>query len=879
MKWLRRLFHKSQADRQLDSELRFHLDEQVSEYIAAGTPPDEARRHARLEFGGLDQVKEEWHDVGHARLVETFLQDLRYGLRMLRKSPGFTIVAVLTLALGIGVNTAIFSIVDVVLLQPLPYPDSDQLVVLSSSNISQGVKGLGVSFPKLERVAERSHTIEAVGAYFPINSSLTPRGAPEQIPAALTTGAFFKALRVTPSTGRDFLPEEDREGGANVAIISDGFWHSHFGGDPGMIGKAIPVDGAPVTIVGILPPTFKFPFQQPEPDVWFPRAFDVPTLGPTRVHSGAGYLTVYARMKQGVNATREQAEMNALNRGYAKDFPGFVDSANYLLDVTPLKESLAGPLRASLLVLLAAVGLVLLIGCTNVASLLLARATAREREIAVRRALGASRSRLVRQLLTESFVLSCLGGAIGIALAAASLRFLRLLPAGVLPRVEEIQVNASVLCFSLFLCILTTIAFGLVPSLQESRADLHAILKEGGRGSREGRKGGRLRSVLVVAEVTVAAVLATGAGLLIKSFANLVNVNPGFDSRGVMTFAMGLPPTRYPQVAQQSELYRRLVESVEALPAVQSAAVVSHLPLTGAIRFVYFCPEEVVCQGIGKDPLVSIQQITPDYFKTMRIPLLRGRVFDERDIAGANPVVIINQFTAEHYFPNQNPIGRHLLQSRERVQLEIVGVIGNVKFAGLNTPVLDEMYLPQAQSPFAVMTLVVRSDSNPQPLVAAIRQKVLELDRDLPLSNVSSLTEVVSTSVAQPRLTAEFVGVFAVLALSLTSVGIYGVLAHFVTQRTHEIGIRMALGARHADVLKLVLAQGMRLVLIGLAVGFIASLGVMRLLTTLLVGTTASDPFTFACVSVLLFLVALVACYVPAWRAMRVDPLVALRCE
>jgi putative ABC transport system permease protein len=485
----------------------------------------------------------------------------------------------------------------------------------------------------------------------------------------------------------------------------------------------------------------------------------------------------------------------------------------------------------------------------------------------------------MRQLLTESVLLSGLGGILGVVLAAGGLRLLRLLPPGTIPRIEEVSLNGGVLIFSVVLCVVTGIAFGLMPSLLASHRDVNETLKESGRGSNEGRKSRSSRAALVVVEVAIAVVLVTGAGLLMKSFGNLMHVDPGFSPANVTTFLMTLPKSHYPQPAQQAEFYRRLVESVQTLPGVQSAGVSSFLPLAGAIRYVYFCPEGMVCQGIGKDPVIAVRQITPDYLQTMRIPLLRGRVFNQQDIAGVKPVVIINRTVAQKYFPAQDPIGRHLANSRDKIQMEIVGVVGDVKFTGLNTPYIPEMYMPQAQNPAATMTLVVCSTSNPQPLIAAVRQKTAEIDPDLPLSNIASMSEVVSASVAQPRLTAQFTGFFAGLALLLTAVGIYGVLAYSVTQRTHEMGIRMALGASRVEILKMVVGQGMKLVLAGLVFGLVVSLAVTRLLSTLLFGTSARDPLTFAAVTLLLIVVALLAAYIPARRAAQVDPIVALRYE
>ena len=873
------IFNKDKRDLELAQEIESHIQFHTDDNVNCGMDLGEARREALIRLGGVEQTKEIYRDRRSLPAVETLVQDLRFGSRMLRKNLGFTVVAVLTLALTIGANTAIFSVIDAVLLRPLPYKNSDQLVSVATDNMQRGVTGMPVSFTKMTRVKEQTRTLQSVGAYFPVNASFTARGAPEQISAARTTGSFFDVLGVVPAEGRGFLPEEDREGGADVAIISDGFWHSHFGASLDLIGRAIPLDGKSVIVVGVLPANFHFPFQQPEPDVWLPRVFDPVALTPAMIRTGASFLAVYARLQQGTSLAQSQAELDAINEIYKKDFPGYVDASNYSLEIVSLKESLVGPLRVTLLLLLSAVGFVLLIGCANIASMLLARSTTRQKEIAIRQALGASPPRLMRQLLTESVLLSALGGTLGVALAAGGLRLLRLLPTGTIPRVEEVSLNAGVLIFSLVLCVITGVAFGLVPSLLASHRDVNETLKESGRGSNEGRKSRSSRAALVVVEVAVAVVLVTGAGLLLKSFGNLMHVDPGFNPSNVTTFLMTLPKSHYPQPEQQAEFYRRLVESVQTLPGVQSAGVSSFLPLAGAIRYVYFCPEGTVCQGLGRDPVIAVRQITPDYLQTMRIPLLRGRTFSAQDIAGVKPVVMINQTVAQKYFAAQDPIGKHLANSRDKIEMEIVGVVGDVRFTGLNTPYIPEMYMPQAQNPAATMMLVVRSTSSPQPLIAAIRQKTAEIDPDLPFSNVASMSDVVSASVAQPRLTTQFTGFFAALALLLTAVGIYGVLAYSVTQRIHEMGIRMALGASRGEILKLVVGQGMKLVLSGLVLGLVVSLGLTRLLASLLFGTSARDPLTFAAVTLLLIVVALLAAYIPARRAAMVDPIVALRYE
>ena len=813
--------------------------------------------------------------------VETLLQDVRYGIRVLRRNSGFTLVAVLTLALGIGANTALFSVIDAVLLRPLPYTDSDRLINIGSEDVATKARVYGVSFTKLQRIQSLSQAFENTGSYYGLPLSLAMQGAPEQIQAAHATRGFFAVFDVKPVLGRGFLPQEDESGGADVAVVTDNFWRNHLGGRLDAIGQTIPLDGRSVTVVGVLPASFRFPFQQFEPDVWLPRVFEHAVLGPVRVRSGATYLFTVARLQKGVSVAQAQAELTAINAGYKRDYPGFADATKFGLVADPLKESLVGDIRKPLLVLLAAVGFVLLIGCANVASLLLARATSRQREIAIRSAIGASRVRLIRQLLTESILLSFGGGAIGVALAFIAVRLLGSLPQGTVPLANEIALNPPVLAFTLILSLFTGIGFGLMPSLLAARQDLNQTLKEGKGSAEQGSGRGRSQALLVIAEVAVAAILVTGAGVLIKSFGKLTSVNPGFDAQNLTTFSLKLSETRYPLPAQRAEFFRRAVEEIQTIPGVQSTAAVRYLPVAPGGLFIYFCPERMACQGLGHDPFIFNQVITPDYLKTMRIPLLRGRFFDAHDVAGSKPVVMINDSTARRYFVGRDPIGLHITSTREKIPMEIVGVVGDVKTGGLSAQVVEEMYQPLEQSPILTMTVVVRSSGDPAALLSAARHKIAQLDPDLPLANIASMKEVISTSgrVTQSRLTAQFTGAFALLALLLTTIGVYGVVTYSVSQRTQEMGLRMALGANRTDVLRLVIVQGMRFVLAGLAIGFTAALALTRLIKTLLFGTSATDPLTFATVTLLLVAASCLACYLPARRAAGLDPLVALRYE
>jgi putative ABC transport system permease protein len=811
--------------------------------------------------------------------MQALLQDLKFAARMLRKNLGFTAVAVLTLALGIGANSAIFSVVKAVLLQPPPYRDPSRLLFLSGTFLQTKATGVTISFTRFTQINEQTSVLEGIAAYYGTTLSLVTEREPEAINGARATGNLFSVLGTSPVRGRGFLPEEESPGAADVAIITDGFWHSHFAADEHVLGRFITLDGRPATIVGILPATFRFPLQFPEPDVWLPRVSEPTFLTPAQVRTGASYLSVIARLRPGVTLARAQTELDTIDARYRAQFPGFVDSSKFATSAVSLQDSLVGTLRPGLAVLLAAVGFVLLIACANVANLLLARATAREREIALRKALGASSSRLVRQLLIESLLLALLGGVVGISLASVVVPAVRAFSPGSVPRLADARLDASVLLYSLLLCLITGVLFGLVPALQAAGKELHGSLKEGSRGSSEGASRGRLRSLLVVSEMAVALVLMTGAGLLIESFSRLMQINPGFSSANLMTFPLNLPPNHYASPENQTLFYRQLLEHVKSVPGVQAAGVTSYLPLAGGARFVYFCPEGVVCQGIGKDPTTALRQVSADYFDTVSTPLLKGRVFSARDTASSPMVVVVNQTIADRYWPGQNPIGKHLANSRDRIPREVVGVVSDVKFTALSAANVEEVYLPLEQAPWPATALIVRSPGNPQSLVSAVRVKIAEIDPNLPITGIATMDSVVGSSVAQPRLIVQFVGVFAGFALLLAAIGIYGVMAYSVSARQQEMGIRMSLGAEPADILKMVVGQGMRLALLGVAIGVAASLALTRLISTLLFGVHPTDPLAFSASALALLATALLASYLPARRATRVDPITILRHE
>lgn len=804
-------------------------------------------------------------------------QDLGYGVRLLRKSRGFALVAILTIAIGIGGTSSVFSIVRAVLLEPLPYADADRLLSLSNVDRERGITGISVSFTKLQRIQERSRTIGSIAGYFATTASLRASALAEQLPAAQVTRTFFDVFAVTPILGRTFRSEEDAPGGANVAIVSYSLWVSRLGGDPSILGRSISVDGKAVTVIGVLPATFHVVFQQPEPDLWLPRVFENPTLGAVRVRTGAGYLQVFARSRAGASLSEVQSDLNAVDRGYKQDHAGFADSLEDIVAV-PLKDNLVSQVRPSLLALLVAVSCVLLIGCANLTNLLLAKANGRRKELAIRTALGATRVRLIRQLLTEALLISLLGGALGVLLAISNRRLLRLLPAGTLPRADEVTFSPGIMLFSAGLTLVAALLFGFLPSLQASKGEVHDSLKESSRGGSSGLRSGRSRALLVGSEVALAVLLLSGAGLLVKSFARLLATDPGFDSNHVLTLAVPLPPERYP-LEKQRAFFRRLLAFVESLPQVKAVATVNALPLVGVTPLVYCCPEGFACKGIGRDPLISIRQVTPDYFRAMGIPLLRGRSFDAGDNEQGRRVVVINQTAAKLFFPGKDPIGQGLQNSRDKVPLTIVGVVKDTRFTALNVPAFQEMYLPneQGQFLFPTLTLVVRSDTSYRPLAEAIRRKVAELDPDIPVANITTLDEAVATSIAQPRLTMQMSALFALIALSLTIIGIYGVLAYSVSQQVPEIGIRMALGATPRQVVAQITRRGMRIVALGLLAGVIGSLALTRFLQGLLFGISARDPYMLMMTAAVVSAVGWFACYIPARRASRVVPSVALQ--
>jgi putative ABC transport system permease protein len=817
--------------------------------------------------------------------MNTLWQDLRYGARMLFKSRGFTVVAVVTLALGIGANTAIFSVVNAVLFRPLPYDDPHQLVMVWQTN-QEALRQLGmtripVTYADFYDWRDQNKVFEALAALDPRQFNLSGQGEPERLNGVRATPNLFSLLRVKPVIGRDFLPEEEREGAANVAILSYAFWQRRFAGDEKIVGQSLRLNDASYTIVGVLPRSFRFTESSNLPglarfgagtDVWTPMRL----TGALRSNRGNHNVTVVARLKSVVGPGQAQAEMQTIARRIAQGFSRKPE--DFGAEVVPLREQIAGDIRPALLTLLGAVALALLISCANVASLLLARAAARRKELAVRIALGASRSRIIRQMLTESLLLALTGGGVGalLALWGADLIF-RLVPDSV-SRIGEIPIDYRVLGFTLLISLATGVGFGLAPALLSAKPDVNKSLKEDGLTVIDPRR--RAHNLLVVGEIALALTLLVGAGLLIKSFARLTQVNPGFNPANVVSVEISLPSARYRDQNQRVEFFRQALERIKALPDVQIAGSNYALPLSGADPSNSFAIEgRPFPEGEWKS--ANFGAISPDYFRTLEIPLLRGRYFTDQDGPEAQGVAIIDEEMSRRFFPGEDPIGK-MISVGSRDWLTVVGVVGSVKHTALEDEQRPYIYSPYAQRTFywPFSSIAIRSKTGDVgSLVSAVRREIRAIDKDQPVSNVTTLEELYSKSVAPRRFSMQLLGVFAGLAMLLAVVGLYGVMSYSVTQRVQEIGVRMALGARPVDALRLILGRGIALTLIGIGVGLATALALTRLMSKLLFGVSATDPSTFAFVALLLVGVALLACYLPARRATKVDPMIALRCE
>jgi len=820
--------------------------------------------------------------------VESILQDIRYSVRSLIKTPGFTSVAVIVLALGIGANTAIFTVVNAVLLRPLPYPDSDRLVMLWETNprFQIGVDTLPVTHGNFMDWREQNSVFEYVSALGVGRWNLTGSGEPERISGASVSPNFFRLMGTEPKLGRAFRDDEEKPGAGKVVVISHSLWQRRFAGEPGVIGKPMTLDGESYTVIGVAPEGFQFPRAKDLPyfvavatqtDVWRPM-----TLGDDFVNKSRAnhQLSVMAKLKRGVTREQAQTEMTAIAERLERSYP---DSNQGIgVKVVPLNEQVVGNVRPALWVLMGAVALVLLIACANVANLLLARSSARQKEIAIRTALGASRSRVVRQLLTEDLLLSMTAAVTGTLLSLWGIKAMLSLSRETLPRAYEISVDLRVLGFTVVIALLTSVLFGLTPALQASKINLSESLKEGSRGLAGGRHSNHVRSAMVISEVALSLVLLIGAGLMIKSLSSLLKVDPGFKPNDTLTMQIALLGSKYPAASQQIAFFRDVTHRVETLPGVQSVGLISSAPLSGGVYAGGFSIEGRVATSETDDLVADRRMVSPEYFNALGIPLLKGRGFTDRDDKAATGVAIVSQSWARRFLPNEEPLDKRIkLGGRDstRPWLSIVGIAGDVRDTALESDARPCVYLPYPQFPSSSMTLVVRAAFDPKPLMPAIRDEVWAVDKDQPVTEVKTMDQYVADSVSPRRLNATLLAIFASLALVLASVGIYGVMAYSVTQRTHEIGIRVALGAQSSDVIKLVVGHGMALVVVGVMIGLAGALALTRVMTSLLFGVSATDPITFAGVSVLLVAIALLASYIPARRATKVDPMIALRCE
>jgi len=808
-------------------------------------------------------------------------QDLRYGLRMLRQQPSFTLVAMFSLALAIGANSVIFSLVNAVIFRPLPYREPARLLTIYEI-LAGDVRHLGASPSNYLEWQRQAQTLGELAATRRFSAIMTGRGEPEALGGLFVSSSFFSTLGVEPALGRAFRPDEEQAGADRVVIIGHQLWQRRFNHDPDIVGqsvtlsgndyKSVTLSGKDYTIVGVMPPGFRFSLQ---PGFHFPlQENDI--LAPLVLSQtgSAKNLGVIARLTSGYSIKQAQTELDTIYRQLELQHPEY--NKGFGAGVVSLYEELVGNTRLPMMILLGAVGCVLLIGCANVANLLLARDAARQKEIAVRLALGASRWRLMRQLLTESVLLALLGGGAGLLLAFTSLDALLAISPVDLPRLATVKIDRAVIVFTFALSTLTGVVFGVIPALQASKLDLNQALKESSRSATESRRRHRLRGVLVVAEVALSLVLLIGAGLFIKSFWRLTRVDAGLNTRNVLTAGLSLPPYKYPDTNRQRAFYQQALERIRQVPGVEHTAVTYFLPFSN-FAIDWFTIEGQPEVAEENRPQARFGFISEDYFRTMGIAMMKGRDFNERDTPDAPPVVIINPAAARQFWPNEDPIGKRIKWQRKF--REIIGVSGEVKQAGLDKPSEPEIFVPYQQAPFLYLQLVVRTTDDPMKRVAAIKDEVQALDQDLPLTGIKTMDQYLSDSIANPRFQSRVLTLFAAIALLLAAVGLYGVMSYAVAQRTHEIGVRVALGARSSDVLKLVVGKGLRLTLIGIAIGLVAAVALTRLLASLLFGVSTTDPATFIIIALPLISVALLACYLPARRATKVDPMVALRYE
>jgi putative ABC transport system permease protein len=805
--------------------------------------------------------------------MQSLLRDIGFGARVLRKNPAFTIAAILTLALGIGANTAIFTVTNALLLRPFPYREAERLVSVSAKDQN---KEFGGTLLRYEMLRDRNQSFEGVAAFTTDNFNLTGRGEPLQVPIARVSASFFSLLGVQPQLGRTFTEDEGRPEGKPVVMLSESLWRSRFNGDPNIVGQTVTLDTTPHTVVGVLPANLQFPFVG-EADIWSPRYFEYTLMSTQRLRMGVGYLGLLARMRPGATLASEEAELAVLNQQYREQNPNMPDAdPSVVMTVDPLREQVVADVRGKVLMLSAAVAVVLLIACANVTSLLLSRGLARRREIAVRTALGASRGSVVQQLLTESLLVAAVAGVLGIGLSWLATRALTRWGAGQLPQGIPVGIDLRVLLFTVGISLVTGIVFGTVPALQLSRTDLQSTLRDEGRGSSAGHGRVRMKSLLVIGQVALSLLLLIGAGLLLRSFGKLLQVEPGFEANNVLAMNVSLPTVKYAKPERQIAFFDELLRRVQALPGVRDAAVSATLPLTWK-RITPMLPEGQPNVPLSQRPFLDIEAISPQWFQTMRVPLRGGREFTDADNAQSPKVVIVNETFVRRFWPNQNAIGKHVVVGRWPDAAEVVGVAADVKNKGLAQDTQAQVYVAFPQLPWGNMNLLVRTTVPPLSISSAVRTQISAVDPDQPVTGIQTVDELMDKSRAQPRFTMMLLSFFSAAALALAVIGIYGVLAYFVAERRVELGIRLALGAERRDIVRMVLRQGMALVISGIVIGLLAALIASKLMSSLLYNVGTRDGWTFVLAPLVFLGIALLASYLPARRATEVDPVEALR--
>ncbi len=805
--------------------------------------------------------------------------DFKYAIRTLSRTPGFTAIAILTLAAGIGATVGIFTIVNAVLLRPLPIREPARVGVISAQTVGAHDQ-VGASWTRYQLVRARNDVFSGLAAYISREVAFSDgASAAEQIRGARVTSDFFDVLGISPALGRNFLAQEDVENAAPVAMVSYGFWQRRLGGDQAAIGRAVRIDGRDTVVIGVLPADFRFRFSDEEPQLYLTSVITPTLMTTAQIQSGAGFLTYIARLKPSVTFDQAAAELSAIDTEYRRDFGNNVDAVRYRLHLVPFNDELVGDVRPALLVLMGAVALVLLISCANVAHLLLARSAVRRREIAVRLALGASRARLLRLFLIESLLLSLSGCALGAIAAFAGVRLLVTHGPATMPRLADITPDAMVLLFAMAVSFLTAVGFGIVPALRASRVGVGDVLKDSRAGGLTSVAGSRLHKLLATSETAVTIALLIAASLLFQSLVSMRAVNPGFDPRHVYTAQINLPRTTYTKPEQRAAFFTELLDRLKAAPGVSAAGATSFLPMGGGNFGFFFFTDQHPSLGLGRDATIAARHVSADYFRVMNIPVRRGRAFTEDDLAQSRPVVLINETAARKYFPGMDPVGHHLANSRDSLMREIVGVVGDVRFDGPSRDLQEELFLPYRQEPWPSMTLVVSSALPADQIASLLRREVTRLDRDQPVTDVKRMEGIVAASTMQQQFTSGLLGLFALLATTLATIGLYGVIALFVSQRRHEFGIRMALGARQVDVLMLVMKQGLQVILVGAAIGLIIAYAARHALSGLLFGVTATNAASYLGAAVVLCAIGLIACYIPARRAVATDPARALRSE